>query len=185
MRPLNEREKRTIRIAGIGIVIYLGLYLGFELWSRGSRARTEYRRLVAEARTLDQRLDVYREKALTAQALMEQFQMDPAGLSRTTIVAEATAAIHKAALGGGIQLGPIRESPARAAARELAAVQLEGVGPVPGVLGFLQRVGSLGYPLIADSVQLTPERQPGRLKMNVTIVILDFDQWKARKGPDA
>src|SRR4030095_1376012 len=102
-------------------------------------------------------------------------------------MAGASPAVPQAAVGGGIQLGPIRESPSRGGAKELTAVQLEGMGTVPAVLGFLQSLGSLGYPVIADSLQLTPEMtQPGQLKMNVTLVILDFDQWKANTGrPDA
>jgi hypothetical protein len=180
MRPLSSREKRTIRFAALAVAIYLVFFFGFQLWKTGARRRAEYLRLVREAVEFRQKLDVYDDKASAAAKLMEQFRFDPAQLSRTTIVAQATAAIQEAALTGGIQLGPVRESPARAAARELTAVQLEGIGPVPAILKFLQGLGTLGFPLVADSLQLTPEtRQPGQLKMNVAIVILDFDQWKA------
>lgn len=180
MRPLTDREKRTVRFAALFVGAYLILFFGLQGWKYGERRRAEYERLLRDATAFRQRLEVYDDKALNALALMEQFRMDPARLSRATIVSEATAAIHKAAMQGGLQLGPIRESPARAAARELTAIQLEGTGPVPAVLGFIQSIGQLGYPLVADSLQLMPEAsQPGQLKVNVTLVILDFDQWKA------
>jgi len=100
-------------------------------------------------------------------------------------VADASAAIQKAAQSGKVQLGPIRETPGRSSAKELASIQLEGVGPVPAIMGFLHQLGSLGYPLVVDAVQLTPENKPGSLKMNLTIVILDFEQWKKDEVPNA
>ena len=111
--------------------------------------------------------------------------MDPAKLSRTSVVAEASAAIQKAAMGGGIQLGPVRESPARPSSKELASMQIEGMGPVPAVMGMLSRLESVGYPLIIDSVQLTSDMRPGQLKVSLTILILDFEQWKKEGPPHA
>ena len=37
----------------------------------------------------------------------------------------------------------------------------------------------VGYPLIIDTVQLTPMPMPGQVKVSLTIVILDFDKWEA------
>jgi hypothetical protein len=103
-----------------------------------------------------------------------------------SLVAEASAAIQKAASSGGIQLGPIRESPARTSSKELASMQLEGTGPIPAAMGLLHRLQSLGYPLIVDSVQITPDAtKPGMVKLNLTIIILDFEQWKTEELPNA
>ena len=82
-------------------------------------------------------------------------------------------------------MGPVRESPGRASSKELGSVQIEGTGPVPAVMGLLGRLESVGYPLIIDSVQLTPDMRPGQLKMSLTIVILDFDEWKKEGPPHA
>ena len=77
-------------------------------------------------------------------------------------------------------------------------MQVEGGGPVPAVMGFLHRLQTLGYPLVVDALQLTPDTpkpgappgmqpgvqpgmQPGMLRMSLTIVILNFDQWKEEK----
>jgi hypothetical protein len=57
-------------------------------------------------------------------------------------------------------------------------MQLEGSGPVPAVIAFLSRLESVGFPLVIDSVQLTPDMRPGQMKLSLTLVILDFDQWK-------
>jgi hypothetical protein len=46
-------------------------------------------------------------------------------------------------------------------------------------MAFLHRLDTLGYPLVIDSLQLTPQQMPpGNLKFNMTIIILDFEQWK-------
>ena len=43
----------------------------------------------------------------------------------------------------------------------------------------LHRLETLGYPLILDSVQISSDpTKPGMIKLNLTIIILDFEQWK-------
>ena len=187
MRPLTDREQRTVRLGGIGVAIYLMLFLGLQAWKHGERRRAEYQALVREAVVLNDKLGVYDEKVVAARRLMEEFRLDPARLSRPTLVAQATAAIQQAALQRGIQLGPVRETPSHASGTELSAIQLEGTGPVPAVLRFLESLRTLGYPLITDSLQLTPAAAgPGPVKVNVTLVIPDFEQWKTSDGrPDA
>ena len=186
MRTLTQREKKTLRYATVGIALYLALFGGFKVWKFFDRKRTEYLNLVADARQL--KLDVQRREAKLPhiQKLMEEFHLDPAKLTRATVVAEASAAIQKAAQSGGVQLGPIRESPARSANRELASIQLEGTGPVPAALGLLQRLNTCGYPLIIDSVQFSSDpMRPGPIKFNLTVIILDFEQWKSVEVPHA
>jgi hypothetical protein len=182
---ISERDKRTLRIAGIGIAIYLVLFFGVSGWKRLEAKRAEYRDLVANAQRLKREVQPYENRVLLAHKLKESFKMDPQKLSRLTVVADASAAIQKAAQSGKVQLGPIRESAGRASGKELTSIQLEGTGPVAAIIGFLQKLESLGYPLVVDAVQLTPEKKPGALKMNLTIVILDFEQWKKEEAPNA
>jgi hypothetical protein len=184
MVDISERDKRTMRIAGIGIAIYLVLFFGISAWKRLEAKRTEYRDLITSAQRIKREVQPYENRVLLAQKLKDTFKMDPQKLSRLTVVADASAAIQKAAQSGKVQLGPIRETPGGSSAKELTSIQLEGVGAVPAIMGFLHRLESLGYPLVVDSVQLTPENKPGSLKMNLTIVILDFDQWK-KEVPNA
>jgi hypothetical protein len=187
MRPLTERERRTLRLGGLGIAGYLVLFFGFQTWRFAETRRREYQALQTEAAALQSRLTLYDDKVLVVRDLMEHFKLDPARLSRTTLVAQASAAIQKAALQGGIQLGPVRETPSRAAGRDLSAVQLEGAGPVPAILRFLQSIRTLGVPLITDSLQLSPAPGgPGQLKLVLTLVIPDFELWKTdERKPDA
>ncbi len=185
MHTLTHREKRIIHIGAIFVVLYLVCFFGLAAWKKLEGKRSEYRKLLVDAQSLKRELQPYENRVLLAQKLKDNFRMDPQKLSRTTLVADASAAIQKAATTGGIKLGPVRESSARASGKELASMQIEGTGPVAGVLGLLNRLESLGYPLVVDSVQITPENKPGSVKMSLTIVILDFDQWKNEKAPNA
>ena len=185
MRTLTHREKRTIRLGAAGIAIYLLIFGGLQVGKAFGKRQAEYRQLVKQADALKQEVRLYEDRSLAVKRMMESFRMDPAMLSRTSVVAEASAAIQKAAMGGGVQLGPVRESPARPSSKELASMQIEGTGPVPAVMSMLSRLESVGYPLIIDSVQLTPDMRPGQLKVSLTILILDFEQWKKEGPPHA
>jgi hypothetical protein len=186
MRTLSDREKRTVRIAAIGIAIYLVLFFGLSVRTYFEAKRADYGKLVAKAQDLKNEVRPYQDKVAHLKKLMESSRVNPAKLSRATVVAEASAAIQNAAAAAGIQVGPVRESPARSSSKELASVQIEGSGPVPAVMSLLHNLKSLGYPLVIDSVQLaTDPMRPGQVKMNLTIVVLDFDQWKPETTPHA
>jgi hypothetical protein len=185
MRTLTPHEKRTVRYGGTVVVVYLLLFGAYQVWKSIDRTRAEYQQLASQADRLKQEVRLYDDRALVLKKLMETLRLDPAKLSRTSIVAEASSAIQKAAMSGGVQVGPVRESPGRPASKEVASVQLEGTGPVPAVMGLLGRLESVGFPLIIDSVQLTPDMRPGQLKVNLTILILDFDQWAKEGSPHA
>jgi hypothetical protein len=186
MYTLTEREKRTVRIAVAGISIYLVLFLGLRGWKHFETRRSEYQKLVRNAQNLKRELQPYENKTLLLDKLKGTFHLDPSKLSKATLVGEASAAIQKAAATGGVQLGPIRESSARPSAKELASMQLEGVGPIPAVMTLLHRLETLGYPLIIDSVQLNGDpTKPGMIKVNLSIIILDFEQWKSEEMRNA
>src|SRR5437764_14465646 len=178
MPALTQREKRTVRLAAAAISIYLVVFFGWRGLQHFEGRRAEYQKLLSEAQRLKREVQPYENKVLLTQKLKEAFHMEPQKLAKTTLVAEASAAIQKAAASGGVQVGPIRESPARSSAKELASMQLEGVGPVPAVMTLLHQLETLGFPLILDAIQLSPDAKPGMLKINLTIVILDFEQWK-------
>ena len=186
MRTLTDQEKRTIRFASIGIGIYLALFCGLKVWKFFEKQRTDYLRLVKQAQDLKIEVKRYEGKIAVTSSLMEKFHLDPAKLTRATVVAEASAAIQKAAKDGGFQLGSIRESPARPSSKELASIQIEGGGPVPATMGLLNRLETCGYPLIIDSAQISSDpMKPGQSKLNLTIIILDFDQLKKTGVPHA
>ncbi len=182
-RPLTNREKLMIRYGGIGIVIYLWfLFGGFKAWQSFDQRRVDYQHLAKEAKDLRQQTLPYQDRVQLVKKLMDDIHMDPSKLKRETVVSDANAAIQKAAKSGGLQLGPIRESPARGSGMVLATMQLEGSGQIPAVLGFLAGLNTIGFPLVVDSVQFTADNsRPGQVKISLTILILDFDQEKVTK----
>lgn len=176
MRPLIDREKRIVRFAAAGIAIYLVLFYGLGYFGK---RHTEFNKLVNEANTLRQQVRPYQDKAATVKKLMEEFHLDPVKLNKATVVSDASAAIQNAAKSGGLQLGPVREAPAHGLGKALATLQLEATGQVPAAMKFLAGLNSLGFPVVVDSVQFTADNsRPGQTKMNLTIIVWDFDQQK-------
>ena len=186
MRALTGQEKRTIRIASVGISIYLLAFYGFLGWKQIEARHSEYQRLVQDAKDLRLELQRYENKVLRLEKLRKAFPMDLSTLSKPTLVGEVSAAIQKAAKSGGVVLGPIRESPARASARELASMQFEGSGKIGSIVALLHVLENLNYPVILDSIQIDPDpRKPGQIRLHLTISILNFEQWKSSEVADA
>jgi hypothetical protein len=176
---MTERDKKTIRVAGIAILIYLAGFAGFKMWKSGGAGRDDYEALLHKAEQLQSEVRARENKTLLFEKLSEQYKFDPAKIKKETLVADASAAIQGAAQQGGIQLGPFRESPARSTGRDLTTIQVEGSGSVSSALGLLHRLRTLGYPLLIESVQFGPAQgRPGQVKINVTITILNYDQFK-------
>jgi len=183
MARISDREKRTVRLGAAALVIYLVLFFGVGGWKHLQQKRAEYERLLKDAATLRDHIKPYEDRALVVKKLMDNYHLDPASLASNTVVAGASAAIQKAAQSGGIQLGSIRESGPHSPGKELATMQIECSGPVPAMMGLLQRLETLGYPLVIESVQIGPENsRPGQIKVSLAVVILDFDQWKRQGG---
>jgi len=185
MPELTAREQKLLRMGGIGIAIYLVLFCGFQMWSRLEARRSRYEQMITDANRIRRQVQPYENRVLLAQKLKETYGMDPQKLSRATVVGAASAAIQKEAKERKIGLGPIRETQARSSGKELASMQLEGSGPVAGVVELLHRLPLLGYPIVIDAVQLNPESKPGMVKVSLTIVILDFEQFKTEEAPRA
>jgi hypothetical protein len=186
MRNLSTSEKRTIRLGIVVLAVYFTFTFGQKAWNFLQKGKADYRVLTREAAKMRADLRPYREKILITKKLMEDFRMDPAKLSKQSVVADASAAILKAATTGGVQLGPIRETGSRQSGRELTSMQLDCTGPIPSVLAFLHKFQSIGFPIILDSIQLSSEAsRPGTLKLHLGLVILDFEQWKAEEIPNA
>lgn len=184
MRTLSERERRTIRIAAVAIAAYLTLFYGLRVAKHLERERSQYRHLVLQAQTLKVELQRYETRVLLLEKLKKSLQMEAGATPKASLVGQASAAIQQAAQSCEVQLGPIRESPGSAAGRELASMQIEGTGQIPAIMTLLHRLDTLGYPLIVDSIQVNPDSsKPGALKLRMTVLILDFEQWKKEEAP--
>jgi hypothetical protein len=183
MKNLNSSERRTVRIGGIGIAIYLALFFGLKAFSGVGALRADYARLVRSAHSLRQEIEPYQTRAGRLQRMIDRFQFDPGKLSTNTVVGQASAALQLAAAGGGLQLGPVRESLARSTEKELGTIQFDATGPAAAVMGFVARLGTLGVPVVVDSVQINADpRGPGMLKLHLSVIVLDFDQWRPREA---
>lgn len=183
MRALTQREQRTVRWGGIALGAYLVLYCAAQLWVGLSNRHAQYQRLLTEAKTLRAKINLYQSRVQLTQKLMAAFRMNPVKLTHESVLAQASAAIQSAALGGGVQIGPIHESPARPSSKELGSIQLEAAGPAPALLKFVQQTHSLGFPLVIDQIQISSEpSRPGQVKLNLTFIVLDFEQWKPEKS---
>ena len=185
MASISETDKRTMRLAAIGIAIYLVLFFGFKGWRRLEKGRAGYHELIAKVQTEEQSARRQENEVMLFEKLSEAYRFDPRKLPKETLVAEAAAAIQNAARQGGLQLGPMRETPGRPNARELSTFQLDGMGQLPAALTLLHKLQTLGFPLVIDSLQLSQEKQPGMLKFTMTVVILNFEQWQKGKTPNA
>src|SRR5262249_22139442 len=137
MRTITDHEKRTIRRATIGIAIYLLLFCGYKMWSVLHKQRTDYLKLVDDAKALRLKVQTYQSRADSLKRMMEDSHLDPAKLSRETIVGAASSAIQKAASSNGLQVGTVRESASRGSGDEIATMQFDGSGPVAAVTGLL------------------------------------------------
>ena len=186
MANLTAKDKRTIRLAAVGLGIYLVLFFGFRAVKNLEQSKREYGQLLAKAQREQQEARRQENDVLLFEKLIALYGFDPRKLPKETLVAEASAAIQNAARQGGLQLGPVREIPGRATARELSTIQFDGMGPLPAALTLLHKLQTLGYPVVIDSLQLSQEAaKPGMLKMNVTLLILNFDQWQKGTPPNA
>jgi hypothetical protein len=181
-RQLTIQEKRTIRIAAVCVFVYLALFYGPGVRNYFTARREGYDKLVQQARDLRAVIKPYEEKIAAATNLMDRFRMDPVKLKRSSVVAEASAAIQQAAAAEGVGVGPIRETPGRPSAREAGSIQFEGSGPIAAVMGLLHHLDGIGFPVIIDTVQISSDpRMPNILKVNLTVVVLDFDAWKPKE----
>ena len=82
-------------------------------------SRAEYVQLVADAKALKLKVETYQGRAEVVKRMMADYHLDPAKLSRETIVGEASSAIQKAAAGSGYS-SPVRESASRGNGDEIA-----------------------------------------------------------------
>lgn len=179
MRPLTPREKRMLIAAAIAVPIYLAGFYGLQGVKLLEAKRAEYGQLCEQAVRLE--VEILREegKAKRLEKLKKLHRLDLDKLRQETIVGEASAAIQKAAQANGLKLGPSKEMPGRATDKELAVIQIEGVGATPGAAQFVHSLGAIGYPLLVEWMQLnTAGMKPGQVKLFLSLVVLNPAAWR-------
>lgn len=183
MIRLTERDRRALRLGAVVVAAYLVLFFGWRGVRHLEQRRAAYQSLVIEAQRWQTRTHAQARKLAQVRQLEKQLHLDLRTLDKTTVVAKASAAIQRAASAGGIKLTSMHEVPGHATGRQLAAIQLEGMGPVAAVMGLLPRLQTLGYPVLVDSVQLDRQPQPGQVKFSLTLIVLDFEAWQQPEAP--
>ena len=177
MRELTDRERRTIRLAGVGLGIYLVLFVGVKTvsWLEGKRAaRAELGRELAAARL---ELLVEQRKQLLLESLRAGWGLDLARMSLPTVVGDARVAIETAARACRVGLGFAKESAGRRRAHELAAFQVSGSGADAAVAKFIHRMTHLGYPFVLDNVELEAAGKPGSVRFSFSVALIDYATW--------
>ena len=183
---ISEKDKRTIRLGGTALAIYLVAFFGFKTWKRLEKGRADFQQLVRKVER--EQLETRRQEndVLLFEKLSDVYKLDPRKLPRERLVAEASAAIQNAARQGGFALTSVRETAGRSTGRELSTLQLDGMGQVQSALNLLHTVQTLGYPVVIESVQFFQDaKKPGMLKLNLVLAILDFEQWQKGTVPNA
>ncbi|MBN2490883.1 MAG: hypothetical protein JXQ29_08545 [Planctomycetes bacterium] len=179
MRELTPRERRTIRLALLGLGAYLILFAGFKTasWLEGKRAvRAELQHELAAVRAAQLAEE---NKRLRLQALRSRWRLDPARTAEPTVVGDARQAIEAEARACQIGLGFSRESPGRRRAHELAVFQVNGSAAGTALARFLHRVQHLGYPVVLDSIEIKAAPKPGAVTFSFAIALLDHGAWLA------
>jgi len=181
-RPLTSREKRTLRIGGIAIGVYLLVFYGSKGWTWLEAKRAECAQVALEAEKI--KLEILREevKARRLKTLKETSRIRLESLREDTVVGEARGAIQGAAQAAGFQIASSRESPGRGAGKELATFQLEGLGPPGSALLFLHKLRGIGYPIAIDRLQFQAAgegKEPGKVRLSLTAIVLGFKEWKS------
>lgn len=183
---ITTRDRRTIRYAGMGLSAYLLLFGGWKTLQVLGQKRAAYLELRRQAAEQKARIDLYSSRVVRLHRLMDSAHLDPAQISKPKLVGRASAAIQQVAMQGGLLMGPIRETLARGSERELGGIQLEATGQVTALTTFLHRLGSLGFPIVLDTVQFSSDpMRPGMLKISISLILLDYDQWDTREVPHA
>jgi hypothetical protein len=173
MRALTPRERRTARLGAGVLIVYLAGFWGLRAWRHLEARRSEYEDLALEAQSLRAQVDLEDARRQRLERLKSSTRIDVARLDSKTLVSEAVAALGKAAQSCGLTVSTLKETPGRTSERELAVIQIEAVSTLNGALQFLHGLRSLGYPLVADKLQLkTPGMQPGQVKLSLGVAVV-------------
>jgi hypothetical protein len=179
MRQLSDRERRTIRIAAIGIGAYLVIFAVVKTvgWLEGQRAsRVALKRELAAVRLEGLK---ERRKQVRLEVLRRRWGLDLPRTAEPTVVGDARVAIEKAARACGTGLRIAAESPGRRRAHELAVFQVSGGGNDSGFVKLIHRMCHLGYPVAIDNVEVKAGRQPGTVTFSFSIALVDYATWSA------
>ena len=186
MRSLTDREKRTLRLAGILVAAYLVLFYGVKFFGYLESRRTAYDEAYLQAQTLQvERLrEIQKRKRL--EKLKAEWNIDFEKLGKKTVVGDARMALEATARACGVRLGFSKESPGRVRSGELTVFQVQGSGKTRNVARFLHSLKTrLGYPMVVDRIHLKAQKRPGLASFTFTTTLLGYSTWKSKEASRA
>lgn len=173
---LNQREKRTVRLASILVGAYLiifgGLQLRGYLGEKGEEL-TALRQELAELESASDRRDLDRRRVLRLERELG-FSAESSKASSGGRVAATTAEIERLARQLEIDLGPHGELSSRLGSGELARLDIQATGSLGSLSRFLKGVESSGHPVVVRRMDLRRlDGAPGRASLTMSLGVLD------------
>ena len=172
---MNEKEKKLIKFTAIGLSIYLLAFYGKDYLGAFVRKRSDFvkkEKTITNHRT---KLSPYSSRVLMLEKLRKKLNIDVRRLSSNELVGQTSQAIQQSAKQSGIKIGPLRET----SGRNISSLKFEANGKYDGMVKFLRGIGTSGYPVLIESMQVKQDiSKKGNLKINLSIGILDFTKWK-------
>lgn len=182
MRTLTDREKRTLRLAGILVAVYLVLFYGAKLFGALESRRGAYAEAYFKAQTLQVKRLREIQKRKRLEKLKAEWNIDFTKLQKKTVVGDARVALEATARTCGVGLGFSRESPGRTRAGELTVFQVQGSGKTLNVARFLHCLKTrLGYPMVVDRIHLKAQKRPDLVAFTFTATLLGYSTWKPQE----
>jgi hypothetical protein len=183
---MSQKDKRTLLIGGIFIIVYLGFFYGNKLLGLFEGERRAYFDQFEEAQQLGDLFKSYETRVMKIEKLREQYSLNVRTLEATNLIGNAGRAIQDLVKNSGYKMGQIREVASRGGQGIAATLQLEGTGPLKSLMPLLHRFQTTGYPLIVDSFTVRAEkRKPGEVQWSAEVILLDYQKWKKPGGGNA
>lgn len=182
MRPLNDREKRLIRIMGIAVGIYLVLFYGRGLVASFEETRERYELTSLQAQTVNTKIlrEVKKHKQLAK--LRERYPVAFDALAEPTVVGDARVALEKLARACGCSLRITKELAARSRTNEHCVFQVSGGGKASSVAKLMHNLAHSSYPYSLENVEIKASKKAEMLTYSFTLALLRYDTWVAPKG---
>lgn len=182
MRPLNDREKRLIRVMAIAVGIYLVLFYGRGFLASFEETRAEYELTRVQAQTVNTKILREVKKHKTLAKLRERHPVAFEALAEPTVVGDARVALEKLARACGCSLSIQKELSARSRTNEHCVFQISGGGKAKSVAKLMHNLAHSPYPYSLENVEIKASKKPEMLSYSFTLALLRYDTWVEPKG---
>lgn len=172
---MNDKEKKLIKFTAIGLTIYLLAFYGKDYLGAFEKKLDDFKKKEKTIVNHRTKLVPYSSRVLMLEKLRKKLNIDVRRLSSNELVGQTSQAIQQSAKQSGIKIGPLRES----SGRSTSSLRFEANGKYDGMVKFLRSIGTSGYPIMIESMQvnLDPSKK-GNVKISLSIGIIDFANWK-------